>query len=110
MMVAVGKSLSESGEDVRGAVAEALGVDTPAAAALLSGMEALVEFACVDVAAETPAADTEAAAVTAGLRAVRPLLQRRLQKQIDAIDAQTPRQTRCLQCEAVAQSQVSTRI
>jgi hypothetical protein len=105
MMVAVGKSLSESGEDVRGAVAEALGVDTPAAAALLSGMEALVEFACVDVAAETPAADTEAAAVTAGLRAVRPLLQRRLQKQIDAIDAQTPRQTRCLQCEAVAQSQ-----
>lgn len=87
------------------ALSEALGVDEQTAAALLSGVESLVEFGCAELSNQTPAAETEAAAVTAGLRAVGPLLQRRLQKQMDAIDAQTPRQTRCLQCGAVAQSQ-----
>lgn len=105
MMAGIRKSNGEVDQDVCGAAAEALGVDREAAAALFRGMESLVEFMRGDLSAEASAADTEAAAVTAGLRAVGPLLQRRLQKQLDAIDRQTPRKTHCLNCGAVAQSQ-----
>jgi len=84
---------------------QALGITEQMATALLAGLDALTEFATAPVDPHTAAVDTEGAAVHAGLAAARPLLEARLQQQLDALDEQTAGATVCHKCGATAQSQ-----
>lgn len=84
---------------------QALGITEQMATALLAGLDALTEFATAPVDPHTAAVDTEGAAVQAALAAARPLLEARLQQQLDALDEQTAGATVCLKCGTTAQSQ-----
>lgn len=83
---------------------KAMGLGDQSARSLIAGMSILAEFASAEVSAETPAVDTEAAAVEAALKAMRPLLESRLQGQMDRLDGKSQGETKCLCCGEIAPS------
>jgi hypothetical protein len=74
--------------------------------ALVEGIAELAAYACSPVTDEDTAVDAEREAVAAARRAVRPILQAKLQARVDALDAQSAGQTRCCEkCSGPTESQ-----
>ena len=88
-----------------GGLAEALGVTGQMGTALWSGMEVLVECAQREMAAGQHATDIEAATISAAMRAIRPMLEARLQQQLDQLDAATHGETECTSCKVTCKSE-----
>lgn len=87
--------LRGSGEEGGGAVARAFA----------EGVAELAAYATRAIASGRTAIDSETEAVLVARRVVRPVLEARLQMQLDALDAQSVGQTRCCKCEQHAESQ-----
>jgi hypothetical protein len=92
---------SASAEALAKAIASHLGGDgrVPSALdrALAEGIAELAAYACSPVTDDATVVDAELEAVAAARRAVRPILQAKLQVRVDALDAQGAGQSRC--CE-----------
>ena len=109
VLVSVVRESDEAGEKVSAleiaeAVAARLGGDVNLGQALMTGFDAMAEYAAGDLADERDALDEETEAIAASRRAFRPLLEARLQERIDRIDAETKGMTTCLECGKTSES------
>lgn len=75
------------------------------ARAFAEGVAELAAYATRASASGSTAIDAEMEAVSVARRVVRPLLEAKLQAQVDALDAQSVGQTRCCKCAQHAESQ-----
>ncbi len=99
------ETMPDAGPTVVESLAKAMGIEEGMARSMLEGMEVLAEYAAAENSTEAAAVDTEGAAVRAALTAVRPMLEARLQRQMDQLDARSCGETKCLGCDATAESQ-----
>ena len=101
------KSSRERPDDVEARFRELLGdrlnLNAPGVAALLEGCEVLARHATADL-PDADAVAEEEAALVASRAAVRPILEARLQAQLNRLDA-APHAARCAECEQFAESQ-----
>ena len=81
-----------------------MGINEANAAALAGSVMPLMDLAEFEFGQTTHAADLEGHAVAAAMRAVRPLLELKLQQQIDRIDARTERESWCPGCGQIVES------
>ena len=81
-----------------------LGVDGSNASALAGTFDSLMDLANLEFGQTMHAADLEERAVEAAMRAVRPLLESKLQQEINRIDAETIGDSWCCGCGQIAQS------
>jgi hypothetical protein len=86
------------------AVATATGTNAQCVSGWLAGVDILAEYA-VQTLDDTDALEEEDFAVKASRAVVRPVLEARLQRQLDVAKAQRIESATCLLCEAVAPSQ-----
>ena len=73
--------------------------------AFAEGVKELAAYATRTIAIGSTAIDAETEAVSVARRVVRPVLEAKLQAQLDALDAQSVGQTRCCKCEQPMESQ-----
>lgn len=74
--------------------------------ALIEGIAELAAYACSPILDEDSAVDAEVEAVAAARRAVRPMLQAKLQRRVDELDAEDAGQARCCErCGGPTESQ-----
>jgi hypothetical protein len=105
----VWQKLAGGGKTPRGrelveALAQRWQMSPATASGLLTGFQSLVSYARGEPTAEASAIEEERRSVQAALRAVRPVLQARLQQRLDEADEQTP-EVRCRGCGQWAESQ-----
>jgi hypothetical protein len=93
-----------SGAELAGALSERLQISTATAGGLLTGFQALVNYARLEQAEAASAIEEERLSVQAALAAVRPVLEARLQERLDEADQQRPA-LRCGGCGQMACSQ-----
>ena len=81
-----------------------IGGDVSVAGAWIQACEIMTQYACADVEDDEDALHEERAAIVASRRALRPLLEARLQLRIDRVDAATKGQATCTVCGKTASS------
>jgi Uncharacterised protein family (UPF0236) len=114
LLGAVAEAL-DAGDASAGALAERIGARVSArvggdvarstAGAFVEGVVLLAKYASASLERTASVVDAETEAVAVSRRVVRPVLQARLQQQLDALDVDSAGQTCCAKCGGVAESQ-----
>ena len=94
-----------SGGEFAAALGRRLGMGDQMATALVTAIAAVGEFAAALVDSQMAAVDVEVEAVRVALAAIRPVLEARLQRHLDLLDAQLAGGTACDRCGAGLESQ-----